>query len=101
MSAAKQRLSRAAVFERSEFCRSSRGLVAVAEKLFSAPLGLLVLFGPRKEHPPHAPLWKHVQDPCSAAGRRVLSFTLKVKSRDYPAGEWLLTNREEICNFVG
>ena len=35
--------------ERSEFCRSSRSAAAFAVKLFSAPLGLLVLFDLRKE----------------------------------------------------
>ena len=50
--AAKLRRPGAAVSERSEFCRSSRSAATLAVKLFSAPLGLLVLFGPRKERTP-------------------------------------------------
>ena len=50
--AAKLRRLGAAVSERSEFCRSSRSAAVLAVKLFSVPLGLLVLFGLRKEHPP-------------------------------------------------
>ena len=49
---AKLRRLGAAVFERSEFCRSSRSAAVLAVKLFSAPLGLLVLFGLRKEQTP-------------------------------------------------
>lgn len=83
--AAKLRRLGAAVSERSEFCRSSRSAAVLAVKLFSVPLGLLVLFGLRKEYNLRprsfgsfwpakrtpALLWKHVQDPCSVAGRRV------------------------------
>ena len=83
--AAELRRLGAAVSERSEFCRSSRSATVLAVKLFSAPLGLLVLFGLRKERNlrprlfgsfqpvkrTDALLWMHVQDPCSVVGRRV------------------------------
>ena len=76
--AAKLRRLGAAVSERSEFCRSSRSAAVLAVKLFSVPLGLLVLFGLRKERNlrpwPFGPFrsakrtdalqWKHAQDPC-------------------------------------
>ena len=76
--AAKLRRLGAAVSEPSEFCRSSRSAAVLAVKLFSVPLGLLVLFGLRKERNlrpwPFGPFrsakrtdalqWKHAQDPC-------------------------------------
>ena len=63
--AAKLRRLGAAVSERSEFCRSSRSAAVLAVKLFSVPLGLLVLFGLRKEHPP-----------CSGCNYRTFSVIL-------------------------
>ena len=71
---AKLRRLGAAVFERSEFCRSSRSAAVLAVKLFSAPLGLLVLFGLRKEQTPRYGSMFRIH--ATVAGRRVFSIFL-------------------------
>ena len=86
--AAKLRRLGAAVSERSEFCRSSRSAAVLAVKLFSAPLGLLVLFGLRKE-----------RTPCYGSMFRIHAF----HSGASYFGGWTGGLREwgEIPKFVG